>query len=96
MRGLPRIYVSCNSGARVGLVEELKPLFKVLKGEEYALAWLGLADNLGEKTSPSDSEHFPHLKSLKVAGLDSVHLIFRHTQEFVLILEGRVGPHQKW
>ncbi|CAK9065571.1 Acetyl-CoA carboxylase 2 [Includes: Biotin carboxylase] [Durusdinium trenchii] len=28
-RGLPRIYVSCNSGARVGLVEELKPLFKV-------------------------------------------------------------------
>ena len=28
-RGLPRIYVSCNSGARVGLVEELKPLFNV-------------------------------------------------------------------
>eukprot|EP00438_Fugacium_kawagutii_P012883 Skav227072 [mRNA] locus=scaffold4434:1758:15971:+ [translate_table: standard] len=28
LRGLPRIYVSCNSGARVGLVEELKPLFK--------------------------------------------------------------------
>lgn len=27
--GLPRIYVSCNSGARVGLVEELKPLYKV-------------------------------------------------------------------
>ena len=26
--GLPRIYVSCNSGARVGLVEELKPLYK--------------------------------------------------------------------
>lgn len=29
VRGLPRIYVSCNSGARVGLVEELKPLYKV-------------------------------------------------------------------
>eukprot|EP00438_Fugacium_kawagutii_P004903 Skav229216 [mRNA] locus=scaffold2439:123806:138301:+ [translate_table: standard] len=28
LSGLPRIYVSCNSGARVGLVEELKPLFK--------------------------------------------------------------------
>eukprot|EP00439_Symbiodinium_sp_Y106_P012940 s4299_g1.t2 len=27
--GLPRVYVSCNSGARVGLVEELKPLYKV-------------------------------------------------------------------
>lgn len=34
--GLPRIYVSCNSGARVGLVEELKPLFKV--------KWLDPAD----------------------------------------------------
>ena len=29
IHGLPRVYVSCNSGARVGLVEELKPLFKV-------------------------------------------------------------------
>ena len=28
--GLPRVYVSCNSGARVGLVEELKPLYKAL------------------------------------------------------------------
>ncbi|CAE7222177.1 ACC2, partial [Symbiodinium necroappetens] len=27
--GLPRVYVSCNSGARVGLVEELKPLYKI-------------------------------------------------------------------
>ena len=35
-RGLPRIYVSCNSGARVGLVEELKPLFQV--------KWLDPAD----------------------------------------------------
>ena len=33
VRGLPRIYVSCNSGARVGLVEELKPLFKA-RGED--------------------------------------------------------------
>jgi acetyl-CoA carboxylase/biotin carboxylase 1 len=28
-RGLPRLYISCNSGARIGLVEELKPKFKV-------------------------------------------------------------------
>jgi len=28
-RGIPRIYISCNSGARVGVVEELKPLFKI-------------------------------------------------------------------
>ncbi len=27
--GLPRLYISCNSGARIGLVEELKPKFKV-------------------------------------------------------------------
>ncbi|RYH29348.1 hypothetical protein EON65_08795 [archaeon] len=27
--GLPRIFISCNSGARIGLVEELKPKFKV-------------------------------------------------------------------
>lgn len=36
VRGLPRIYVSCNSGARVGLVEELKPLYKV--------QWIDAAD----------------------------------------------------
>lgn len=28
-RGLPRLYISCNSGARIGLVESLKPMFKV-------------------------------------------------------------------
>mmetsp|Transcript_23591 Transcript_23591/g.76855 ORF Transcript_23591/g.76855 Transcript_23591/m.76855 type:complete len:2137 (+) Transcript_23591:142-6552(+) len=28
-RGLPRLYIACNSGARIGLVEELKPKFKV-------------------------------------------------------------------
>ena len=26
---LPRVYIACNSGARIGLVEELKPQFKV-------------------------------------------------------------------
>lgn len=28
-RGIPRVYVSCNSGARVGLVEELKSMYKI-------------------------------------------------------------------
>ena len=34
MRGLPRIYLSCNSGARIGLVEELKSKFKVTFKDE--------------------------------------------------------------
>ncbi len=29
-RGLPRVYISSNSGARIGLVEDLKPKFKVM------------------------------------------------------------------
>lgn len=28
-RGLPRVYLACNSGARIGLVDELKPKFKI-------------------------------------------------------------------
>ena len=27
--GLPRFYISANSGARIGLAEEIKPLFKI-------------------------------------------------------------------
>jgi len=42
-RGLPRVYIACNAGARIGLVDELKPKFKVkfnddsnpTKGFEY-------------------------------------------------------------
>ena len=48
--GLPRVYIACNSGARIGLVESLKPLFKVAwkddsnpsQGFEY-VGWGGLA-----------------------------------------------------
>lgn len=44
-RGLPRVYIACNSGARVGLVEELMPMLQVkwkdvedpAKGFEYLL-----------------------------------------------------------
>jgi acetyl-CoA carboxylase/biotin carboxylase 1 len=31
---LPRVYIACNSGARIGLVEQLKPLFKVAWKDE--------------------------------------------------------------
>jgi len=31
---LPRVYIACNSGARIGLVETLKPLFKVAWKDE--------------------------------------------------------------
>eukprot|EP00565_Helicotheca_tamesis_P003884 CAMPEP_0185725054 /NCGR_PEP_ID=MMETSP1171-20130828/1378_1 /TAXON_ID=374046 /ORGANISM="Helicotheca tamensis, Strain CCMP826" /LENGTH=2089 /DNA_ID=CAMNT_0028393057 /DNA_START=20 /DNA_END=6289 /DNA_ORIENTATION=+ len=42
-RGLPRVYIACNAGARIGLVDELKPKFKIkfydedspAKGFEY-------------------------------------------------------------
>ena len=34
VRGLPRVYIACNSGARIGLVDELKPKFKVLWKDE--------------------------------------------------------------
>jgi hypothetical protein len=27
--GMPRIYIACNSGARIGLVDELKPFIQV-------------------------------------------------------------------
>lgn len=33
-RGLPRVFLSCNSGARIGLVDELKPKFKVAWKDE--------------------------------------------------------------
>ena len=32
--GLPRVFLSCNSGARIGLVEELKPKFQVAWKDE--------------------------------------------------------------
>eukprot|EP00597_Dinobryon_sp_UTEXLB2267_P000919 CAMPEP_0170061150 /NCGR_PEP_ID=MMETSP0019_2-20121128/2827_1 /TAXON_ID=98059 /ORGANISM="Dinobryon sp., Strain UTEXLB2267" /LENGTH=2072 /DNA_ID=CAMNT_0010266911 /DNA_START=9 /DNA_END=6227 /DNA_ORIENTATION=+ len=34
VRGLPRVFISCNSGARIGLVDELKPKFKVAWKDE--------------------------------------------------------------
>jgi len=49
-RGIPRIYVACNSGARIGLVEELKPKFKVKwnneanPGQGFEYVYLDRAD----------------------------------------------------
>merc|ERR1719199_464061 len=54
-RGLPRVYIASNSGARIGLVEELKPYFKV--------AWNDASNpSLGFKylyLSPDDYAAFP-------------------------------------
>eukprot|EP01039_Chlorochromonas_danica_P007440 gene7440-8227_t len=36
--GLPRIFISCNSGARIGLVDDLKPKFKVAWKDENSPA----------------------------------------------------------
>ncbi|CAK9092649.1 Acetyl-CoA carboxylase [Durusdinium trenchii] len=56
VRGLPRIYVSCNSGARVGLVEELKPLYK-------AVQWIDAADcgKGGAERGDIGTDLIPHL-----------------------------------
>ena len=49
-RGLPRVYVACNSGASIGIVEELKPKFKVAWVDEknpqqgYEYLYLTAAD----------------------------------------------------
>ena len=54
-RGLPRVYIASNSGARIGLVEELKPYFKV--------AWNDASNpSVGFKylyLSPDDFAAFP-------------------------------------
>ena len=54
-KGLPRVYIASNSGARIGLVEELKPYFKV--------AWNDASNpGLGFKylyLTPEDYENFP-------------------------------------
>eukprot|EP00607_Mallomonas_marina_P004902 CAMPEP_0182437136 /NCGR_PEP_ID=MMETSP1167-20130531/84837_1 /TAXON_ID=2988 /ORGANISM="Mallomonas Sp, Strain CCMP3275" /LENGTH=637 /DNA_ID=CAMNT_0024629937 /DNA_START=30 /DNA_END=1940 /DNA_ORIENTATION=- len=34
LRGIPRVYISCNSGARIGLVDELKSKFRVAFKDE--------------------------------------------------------------
>ena len=38
-RGLPRVYIACNSGARVGLVEEIMPKLRAFGGDRGAAAW---------------------------------------------------------
>lgn len=37
--GIPRVFISCNSGARIGLVDELKPKFKV--SHHFRLDFIG-------------------------------------------------------
>lgn len=73
VRGIPRIFLSCNSGARIGLVEELKPKFKVawkdesnpLLGFDYLYLteddYLGLVSgtvDATKKISPTGDVHY--------------------------------------
>lgn len=43
-RGIPRVFISCNSGARIGLVDELKPKFKV-KNFFFFYLLVGIVDS---------------------------------------------------
>ena len=49
--GLPRVYIACNSGARIGLVENLKPLFKVAWKDESNPAQVHTHTNVNVRTS---------------------------------------------
>merc|ERR1719444_569434 len=59
-RGIPRIYISCNSGARVGLVEELKSLYKIhwidVKDPSKGFQYLYLDKADYEKLEPNTVE----------------------------------------
>ena len=56
--GVPRIYLACNSGARIGLAEELKPYFKVAwndpsnEANGYKYLYLTEEDAALEATAP--------------------------------------------
>eukprot|EP00930_Biecheleria_cincta_P038398 TRINITY_DN26381_c0_g2_i1.p1 TRINITY_DN26381_c0_g2~~TRINITY_DN26381_c0_g2_i1.p1 ORF type:complete len:2142 (-),score=492.71 TRINITY_DN26381_c0_g2_i1:106-6303(-) len=81
--GIPRIYVSCNSGARVGLVEELKPLYQVQwideadpgKGFEYLYL------------TKDDYEKLP-------AGTVEAHVV-KHNGEDRYVLDAIIGEGMK-
>ena len=69
--GLPRVFISCNSGARIGLVDELKPLFKV--------AWKDDANpSLGFDYLYLTPRHF---ESLPQGTVDAVKMIDERTGE---------------
>lgn len=61
-----QIYISCNSGARIGLAEEIKPLFKI--------AWEDPEDiDKGFKylyLTVKDYETISHLKSVRAVLVD--------------------------
>ena len=95
VRGLPRIYVSCNSGARVGLVEELKPLFKVPKRvKKRGLAWLGLWENLGKNFNPNRFWAVSPSEIIEILKFWINCTSCSDTPKYLVLI--RVGPHQKW
>lgn len=63
--GIPRIYVACNSGARIGLADEVKNVFKVrwndpndpLKGYQYLTVDEEVKNKLGEAIFTSGEDN---------------------------------------
>jgi len=81
-QGLPRIYVSCNSGARVGLVEELKALFKI--------QWIDAAD-------PNKGFSYLYLTPADYEKLEpstvTAHLV-KEAGEERYVIDAIIGEHQ--
>eukprot|EP00442_Polarella_glacialis_P024751 CAMPEP_0115061710 /NCGR_PEP_ID=MMETSP0227-20121206/8152_1 /TAXON_ID=89957 /ORGANISM="Polarella glacialis, Strain CCMP 1383" /LENGTH=2235 /DNA_ID=CAMNT_0002447029 /DNA_START=29 /DNA_END=6736 /DNA_ORIENTATION=+ len=75
-RGLPRIYVACNSGARVGLVEELMPKLRV--------KWT-------EPSDPSKGFDYLYLSEEDYASLPAGAVLAKHIPGVGFILEAVVG-----
>jgi acetyl-CoA carboxylase/biotin carboxylase 1 len=83
-RGLPRVFISCNSGARIGLVEDLKPKFKVAwKDEarpELGFEYLYLSDeDFKEKLETLNGE----LETLNAQARDLEHAIAGNVAEIL-------------
>jgi len=55
-KGMPRMYIACNSGARIGLVDELKPLTKVCwnnpENPSLGFKYLYLDDDVYQSLEP--------------------------------------------
>ncbi|XP_072165037.1 acetyl-CoA carboxylase-like [Diadema setosum] len=64
-KGIPRIYIAANSGARIGLAEEVKYLFKVAwddsKEPEKGFKYLYLTPNDYKKLTPLNSIRAEHI-----------------------------------
>ncbi|CAJ1399376.1 unnamed protein product [Effrenium voratum] len=79
-RGLPRVYIACNSGARVGLVDEIMPKLKV--------QWKDASD-------PSKGFEYLYLTEADYKSLPSGAVVARPVQGVGYALEAVVGQGLK-